>query len=37
MARTAPRTYPGHGGFHWAITEGYLREDKARVKAYKVR
>jgi len=36
MANTAPRSYPAHQGFHWAITESYRREDKTRIAAYKV-
>jgi len=36
MAKTAPRIYPSHQGFHWAIAESYLRESKIRIAAYKV-
>jgi len=33
---TAPRSYPAHAGFHWAITESYHREQQTRIAAFKV-
>jgi len=37
MAKTAPRTYPAHQGFHWRIAESFIRESKIRIGAYKVK